>query len=155
MVIVHKDEASYLTNGENIIPQGTNPLTRGIVSIFAKTYASGFRYDSCQYDILVDSFFDLKNMGFNAFILHTPGHTIGSMSIIVDDQIALVGDTMFGVFKWSVFPPFANDINGMIKSWGKLLETNCSVFIPSHGSSNNRISVQKDYNKRYRLLRIS
>jgi glyoxylase-like metal-dependent hydrolase (beta-lactamase superfamily II) len=27
-VIVHRDEADYLANGDNIIPQGTTPLTR-------------------------------------------------------------------------------------------------------------------------------
>lgn len=80
--------------------------------------------------------------------MHTPGHSIGSMSIIVDNEVAIVGDSMFGVFKWSVFPPFAEDCKQMIQSWGKLLETNCSIFIPSHGTENNRLLVQKDYKKR-------
>ncbi|MCX6243685.1 MAG: hypothetical protein NTU98_03175 [Bacteroidetes bacterium] len=35
-----------------------------------------------------------------------------------------------------------------MKSWGKLLETDCSWFIPSHGTANSRSLVQEDYNKR-------
>jgi glyoxylase-like metal-dependent hydrolase (beta-lactamase superfamily II) len=97
---------------------------------------------------LVDSHFDLIGFGFNAYLIHTPGHTIGSMSLIIDNEIAIVGDTMFGVFKLSVFPPYAEDTEKMIKSWGKLLETNCSIFIPSHGTENCRSLVQQDYNRR-------
>jgi hydroxyacylglutathione hydrolase len=58
----------------------------------------------------VDSKLDLKDYGFNAYIIHTPGHTIGSMTVVIDDEIAIVGDSMFGIFKWSVLPPYANDV---------------------------------------------
>jgi hydroxyacylglutathione hydrolase len=147
-VIVHSDEASYLASGDNIVPRGTNVITKFIIRLLAKQFLSAARFEPCQYDYLVHSIFDLKNFGFNAYILHTPGHTAGSLSIIVDDNIAIVGDTMFGIFRWSVFPPYANDIKAMIESWGKLLETSCNIFIPSHGTENSRSLVQKDYFKR-------
>jgi hydroxyacylglutathione hydrolase len=150
LVIVHRNEASYLTSGDNIIPQGTNIITRAIMNFVAKHIAPKIRYKPCQYDFLVDSKFDLCDFGFNAYIMHTPGHTSGSMSVIIDNEVAIVGDTMFGVFRGSVFPPYANDIKQMIDSWGKLLETNCSIFIPGHGTVNNRLLVQKDYEKRIR-----
>lgn len=146
-VIVHRNEASYLTSGENILPKGTNVVTKIIIRLFGKQFLSKVKYEPCQHDYLVDSTFDFSNMGFNAYIMHTPGHTIGSMSIIIDDNIAIVGDTMFGVFKWSVFPPYADNIIQMIGSWRKLLKTSCLVFIPGHGSANSRSLVQKEYNK--------
>ena len=148
LIIVQKEEAHYLLNGDNILPQGTTIFTRPIVNILGKRFFPRFRYEPCNYDLLVDSYLDLKNLGFNGYLMHTPGHTIGSMSLIVDDEIAIVGDCMFGVFKWSVFPPFAEDSEQMIKSWGKLLETNCSSFLPSHGTANNRLLVESDYKKR-------
>ena len=146
-VIVHRNEAHNLTSGENILPDGTNAITKLIIRLFGKQFLSRFDYEPCNYDYLADTIFDLRDFGFNAYILHTPGHTTGSMSIIVDDNIALVGDTMFGVFKWSVFPPYANNIDQMIESWGNLLKTNCQVFIPSHGTANSRSLVLKEYNK--------
>jgi len=147
-VIVHKSEASYLTAGDNIFPKGTNIVTRLIVNLFAERIFTHLRYEPCRYDVLVDSKLDLKDFGFNAHLLHTPGHTVGSVSVVIDNEIAIVGDTMFGVFKWSVFPPFANDVNQLVNSWGILLKTGCSVFIPSHGTANSRSQVQKNFNKR-------
>jgi hypothetical protein len=35
----------------------------------------------------------------------------------------------------------------MIESRGKLLETKCMEFLPSHGTNNTRLSVQRDYDK--------
>jgi hydroxyacylglutathione hydrolase len=147
-VIVHKNEASFLSSGRNPVPEGTTFVSRIIINSFTKKVYSRLRYEQCEIDILADSFLDLRDFGFNAFIMHTPGHSVGSMSIIVDNEVALVGDAMFGIFKWSVFPPFADNIDQMITSWGKLLETGCSVFIPSHGSANSRTLVQKDYLRR-------
>jgi len=97
-IIVHSSEAAYLISGDNYIPQGTNFFTRAIVNILLKRFAVKFRNEPCQYDLLVDSIFDLNDFGFNAYIMPTPGHTPGSMSVIIDDEVALVGDTMFGVF---------------------------------------------------------
>jgi len=147
-VIVHKSEASYLTNGENIIPQGTNVITRTLVNLLGKMFFSRAKYQPCNFDILVDSVFSLKDAGFNASIIHTPGHTLGSVSVLVDDEVAIVGDAIFGISRWSVFPPYANDVKQMINSWGILLETKCSVFLPAHGSAKSRQLVLKDYNKR-------
>jgi hydroxyacylglutathione hydrolase len=147
-VIVHKNEASFLSSGSNPVPEGTTLVSRLIINPLTKKVYSRLRYEPCDSDILVDSSLDLGDFGFNAFILHTPGHSVGSMSVIVDNEVALVGDAMFGIFKNSVFPPFADNIDQMINSWGKLLETDCNVFIPSHGSANNRALVQKDYLRR-------
>ena len=103
---------------------------------------------------MVKESLNLNTFGFNAFILHTPGHSSGSISVIIDNQIAIVGDAMFGIFKNSVFPPFADDIKQMVLSWGKLLKTECTLFLPGHGTEKNRVILQRQFEKyqaRYRL----
>ena len=151
LLIVHNSEASCITNGEVVVPKGTNIFTKFIIKILAKSFANN-KIVKCPYDILVDSIYDLKEMGFNAYIMHTPGHTPGSMSVIVDDEIAIVGDTMFGVFKWSAFPPYAYDTKQIIESWVKLLNTKCYLFLPSHGTADSRQLLQKEYEKRKALI---
>jgi len=148
LVIIHREEASFLTSGEMTIPGGTNFITRMMVHLLAKSLSDAFKCSPCEYDLLVDDQFDLSNIGFNAFILHTPGHSPGSVSVVVDNELAVVGDCMFGVFPGTVFPPFADDAGQVVQSWGRLLETGCRVFLPSHGSGNNRLLVQRDFDKR-------
>jgi len=148
-VVIHKDEAELLEKGIFVIPEGTNILSKLIVNIYRKIIPAPFlRYEPCKPDIILDSYYDLKDIGFNGYLLHTPGHTRGSVSLILDDELAIVGDALFGMFKNSVFPPFAEDTGSMIRSWGKLLGTKCSHFLPSHGNATNRLIVQKDYEKR-------
>jgi hydroxyacylglutathione hydrolase len=147
-VLVHNDEAGLLASGKNIVPEGTNPLSRIVISLFLRPVFPYFTYEPCKPDILVGDSFDLREFGFNAYILHTPGHTPGSMSVIADNEVAIVGDTMIGVSGRSVFPPFVNDVPGLFRSWAKLLETDCSLFIPSHGRVMKRALVEKDLKKR-------
>ena len=147
-IIIHQTEAKYLSAGDNIIPEGTNIFTKFIVSLIPKKFQSIGKYSACNCDQTVDDSFDLSGYGVKGNIMHTPGHTLGSISIIIDNEIALVGDTMFGIFWWSVFPPFASDQDKLLESWGKLLRTECELFLPSHGSGNKRSLVEKDYAKR-------
>jgi glyoxylase-like metal-dependent hydrolase (beta-lactamase superfamily II) len=147
-VIIHQSEAQFLVSGDNILPTGTNLITRFMVRNFAKQFRSFALYQPCNFDYTVDDIYDLSNYGFNAYLIHTPGHTQGSISLIIDNEVALVGDTMFGVFWWTVFPPFASDQNQILNSWDRLLQTKCKIFIPSHGHANSRSLIQKDFNKR-------
>ncbi|NCB09071.1 MAG: MBL fold metallo-hydrolase [Bacteroidia bacterium] len=147
-VIIHQSETQNLVSGEMVAIQGTNRFSRGVVYVLGTFFKHGFKCEPCPYDISIGEKFDLAPFGFQAFVMHTPGHTVGSVSVIVDDEIALVGDAMFGIFSGSVFPPFAQNPEVMVQSWAKLLEPGCSVFLPSHGSANHRNLVEKDYRKR-------
>jgi hydroxyacylglutathione hydrolase len=147
-IMVNLREAILLERGENIMPKGTIFITRFIINYIAPFLSNMFNYEGCSTDTLVDNRFDLTELGFNAYVLHTPGHSPGSQSLIIEDEIALTGDAMFGIFSGSIFPPFADNEDEMIKSWGKLLETNCNIFLPSHGTSNSRILVMKEFEKR-------
>lgn len=153
-VIIHKNESEYLRKGEIIVPKGTTFVTKSLVNFLNKFKSpSLIKIEPCEPDLIAYSFYDFKVIGFNAYLIHSPGHTAGSMSLIVDDEIAIVGDAMFGIFKNSIFPPFADDELLMIQSWGELLKTNCSYFLPSHGSVNSKALVEKEYDRRIKRHR--
>jgi hydroxyacylglutathione hydrolase len=144
-VIVHKEESGVLSQGKNIFPDGTNIFTHFIIRKLAPAFSSKFNYQPCKADIQVEKKYVFADFGINICLIHTPGHSPGSMSLIVDDEIAIVGDAMFGVFNGSVFPPFACDAKQLVDSWGNLLNTNCTLFLPSHGTSRKRKLLQKEY----------
>jgi len=117
-----------------------------ITSIFGETLMLANRYRGCSADLLVHDRYDFD--GINAYLIHTPGHSAGSMSLIIDNEIAIVGDCMFGVFKSSVFPPFLTSSKDLIDSWGRLIETGCTLFLPSHGKEKTRDQLLFDYFRR-------
>lgn len=144
-VLVHREEAACLAAGNNIVPNGTLFFTKIMMNLAGKRLFRRFNYEPCSPDVLVDSAFDLNQYGFNAHLVHNPGHTAGSMSLIVDNEIACVGDALFGVFPGSVFPPFAQDSKLLVKSWAILLDSGCRLFLPSHGKAVDRKLVQKEF----------
>jgi glyoxylase-like metal-dependent hydrolase (beta-lactamase superfamily II) len=85
------------------------------------------------------------NLSENIKVIQTPGHTLASQSLIVDNELAYVGDAMFGVIKNNIFPPFADDVESMIFSWKKLYDTGCQTFYPGHGQKIERALLQKQY----------
>ncbi len=146
-IIVHKSEAEYLKQGSSPLPKGTNFATRFMSDVLGKLFQYKYNYESVDPDILVDKNYNLSNFGFNVYIIHTPGHSKGSVSVIIDDEIAIVGDSMFGVFKNSAFPPYADDPEIMVKNWNNLLKTECLIFLPGHGKAISRKLLENQYEK--------
>ncbi len=62
--------------------------------------------------------FDLKEFGFPGKVIHTPGHTFGSMVVLMEGGELIGGDTFFGLENKQHFPPFAEDPQALLKSWG-------------------------------------
>lgn len=145
-IIIHRSEADYLRRGENPAIKGSTFVTKLMTDMINPQWLlHHLRYKPVEPDILVDEKYDLHDLGFNGYIIHTPGHSPGSMSVIIDNKIALVGDAMFGIFPGSVFPPFAENIELMIKSWKKLLDTGCSTYLPAHGIERSREVLYRQY----------
>jgi len=144
-VYIHCNEADKLLNGENPETNGSNIMTKIITSLFGKTFMRMKNYHGCSADVMVYDRYDFEVEGLHAYLIHTPGHSAGSMSLIIDNEIAIVGDCLFGVFKTSVFPPFVTSPQDLTASWCRLIETGCSIFLPSHGNEKTRNQLIKDY----------
>lgn len=146
-VIIQQEDADCLSRGENPMIVGTTHFTRLLTSLFGKRMLSLAHYPPVTPDITFDDSFDLNPLGVNAYLLHTPGHSPGSASIVINREIALVGDTLFGMFRNAAFPPFADLPLVLIASWNKLLNTGCTLFLPSHGGEITRELLQREYEK--------
>jgi hydroxyacylglutathione hydrolase len=146
-ILVHKAEAAYLEQGYCEVPQGTMWFSKAL-SFIGRTLAKKLvEYDPVAPDITISERFDLHEYGIAGYILPTPGHTVGSISVVIEDKHAIVGDTLFHVVKHSVFPPYANDQKALLRSWKQLLETGCEYFYPGHGKPFTRDKFIKTYEK--------
>jgi hydroxyacylglutathione hydrolase len=141
-VMAHRSEAGYLQGGQNAPIDGIFRPIRGLVRGFVRNQSGRLAYSPCPADILVEERFDFAPR-LEAALLPTPGHTPGSISIVVDGEIAMVGDAMFGIVPWSAMPPFGIDRREIVLSWGKLLETGCRIFLPSHGMPKSRARIER------------
>lgn len=154
-IIVSSIATDSIKNGYTELPDGTFLITK-LISQFGRLIGTNkFRYEPFHPDILVKDGYDLKIEDDRIRIIEISGHSPDSISILVDNEIAIVGDAMFGVFKNSIFPPYADDILKMIESWRKLLATDCEIFLPGHGKEVKRNLLQKEFEKHARKHNIS
>jgi glyoxylase-like metal-dependent hydrolase (beta-lactamase superfamily II) len=147
-VLAHRDAVDYLKNGHTPFPKGTMLLFKIISNAGNRFFSVGGKFTPVEPDILIEGDYDLLKSEPTIRIIHTPGHTSGSVCLIINDESAIVGDTLFNVLPETVYPPFANDENELIKSWEKLLATGCSVFYPGHGKPFSRDKFRKSFEKK-------
>ena len=135
-VLVHTKEKELLQNGITVFPESTMVLSRALSSIFKIFAWKWTRFTAVSPDITIGDKFDLGVYGVQGRVITTPGHTMGSISVVLESGEAFVGDTCFNVFtsvRSSIFPPFADNIELLYQSWKILLDSKAKIFLPGHG----------------------
>lgn len=132
-IMVHFSEAARLEKGFAPIPNGTRWKAKLLVSL-GRTFARQIgKFPGAKADLLVKEFSDLQAFGFTGRVIHTPGHTHGSMVVLLKNGELFAGDTLFGLEGKQHFPPFAEDLPALIRSWEKIRELNVKTIYPAHG----------------------
>ncbi len=143
-IMVHPAEARYLKKGLSSVPGGITAFARAMERVASGIEPKMLAFPPCEPDALPaleihKSFFDMP-----VTVMATPGHSSGSVSVVVDRKIVLVGDCMFGVIPKKILPPFGDDVGQMVYSWRQLLATGCHTFLPGHGFGVSRPTVEKN-----------
>ncbi len=88
-------------------------------------------------DIIVDDEYDLSEYGVDGKIVTTPGHTLGSLSIILDKTTAIIGDSLMAFVQNSKpkKPIIAYDLGIVKKSMNELIDMGIEEYYLSHGKS--------------------
>lgn len=146
-IITDEREKDFLEKGMSPLPKGTN-LAAKLVVFLGRNITNITSYDAANVDVTIDDIYEIKTSSDAVRILRTPGHSIGSVSLILDNEIAIVGDTLFGISKRSIFPPFADNTSELLNSWEKLLKTECRLFLPGHGGEILRERFEGEREKR-------
>lgn len=78
-------------------------------------------------------------LGYSAYIIHTPGHSDDSISLLLDDGHAFVGDVMMNLPLCGLKkrPFLLEDESQVIQSWKKLEDAGATKFHPAHGKEFN------------------
>lgn len=130
--LMQKKEYDCLMNKE---PDEIKPYTWLMKLAFKFTSSNQESKFKTKIDILMNDEFDLTPYGVQGKIIHTPGHSKGSISILLDDGKAFIGDNLMANFPWSKpqKPMIAYDLSMVKKSINKLISLGAKRFYLSHG----------------------
>ena len=147
-VLAHRNEVENLSSGFTPFPKGTKMFSKLLVYLGSRLMKKMARYEPVTPDIVVDDQYDLSQYGVPGYIMYTPGHTSGSLSLILKDHDAFIGDAAFNIPIFGIYPPFADDQNELIQTWKKLMDTGSQRFFPGHGRMISRSKFDKNLQKR-------
>ncbi len=89
-------------------------------------------------DIIIDDDSDkiLRDLGVQGKIIYTPGHSIDSISIVIDDGILFAGYAAANYLNFAgtrYSPVFITDVEEYYKSWEKMIAAGAKTIYPTHG----------------------
>jgi len=135
-ILLHKDDLALLDSGITE-KMSTKPLNMWGKILLNKISSIDTSFNSLKPDIIIDSEFDLSGYGINGRIISTPGHSKGSISVILDSGDAFIGDLAMNgppLRLGAGEPIFGENIKEIYQSWKKLIENNAHTLYPGHGA---------------------
>ncbi len=133
---LHQTEVTWLEQSRMTLPPGVTPWGKVLIRVI-KLFMPLIDVPPATVDLpLTDAGLLLKDYGIPGRIVHTPGHTFGSVSVVLDDGRAFVGDLAMNTppLRFSPgLPIFAEDMDGVINSWRLLLDQGVTTIYPAHG----------------------
>jgi glyoxylase-like metal-dependent hydrolase (beta-lactamase superfamily II) len=131
-VLCHQSFSGDLAQGkaERAVPQN---LIGRLLNLL--TGLMGSRFDGIDADILVGAEFDLAEYGVIGRVIHTPGHSPSSLSILLDNGEVLIGDLVRGTAPGDIgLGMFYEDKKTLLESLEKVAAYEPRIIYLSHGT---------------------
>ncbi len=146
-VAIHRADAQYLSAGTNAPTVPVDLFGRILMPILERLGP----FEPVVPDIQFDHELDLSPYGVNGKAISTPGHTDGSISILLPDSAeAIVGDIIGGGWLLGFFRPgrpryhhWYTDYDAAQKSLSKILDFKPETFYVGHGGPLEGIEAVK------------
>jgi glyoxylase-like metal-dependent hydrolase (beta-lactamase superfamily II) len=130
-IAIHGADAEAMANGETQLgtARGRGKLLPPIFSLVQRF----IDIEPTSPDIMMSDGDSTENYGLNGRLLHTPGHTAGSSSLIVGEEIAFVGDLITNRDRPRLQRLYAQDWSGLAESLNRLKKLDPGLIYPGHG----------------------
>ncbi|USB32696.1 MBL fold metallo-hydrolase [Paenibacillus sp. YPG26] len=148
-ILAHEGDAKHYSREEEMTFCPTGRFAR----LF---YRTGFilqPYEGFMPDLLVtgQQAMDLQAFGIPGTVIHTPGHTSGSISVELESKEAMVGDLLAsgillgGIMRKShpIRPPFEDDPHRVAEELLRLLSSGHQTFYLGHGGPLGAAEVRR------------
>jgi glyoxylase-like metal-dependent hydrolase (beta-lactamase superfamily II) len=130
-IALHRADVSKARAGKHSMPNGRGPTGKVLEHTFNGLRLK-FRFEAFEPDLFLDEGDTLREFGLNARVVHTPGHTRGSLSLLLPKQVMLVGDAIINQFRVAM-PLYGEDIGLAYESLRKIAALHPRVIYSGHG----------------------
>ena len=135
-VAIHENDLKYLEEG--LFNWSAGVTCWGKFTWFVlKPFVQNIKIAPLKPDIiLTNADFPLEHFSIDGKILFTPGHTWGSVSVVLETGDAFVGCMAHHGFPFTMvpnLPVYATDLERLKESWYILLEQGAKMIYPGHG----------------------
>jgi glyoxylase-like metal-dependent hydrolase (beta-lactamase superfamily II) len=136
-VLMHERDMHFLEDTHPSQPPGLT-IWGKIITALVRLYLPFLRIPSFEVDIITgDEEISLAEYGVPGTVIHTPGHSWGSVSVFLETGEAFVGDLAMNRLPMRFspgLPIFGDDIQVVKESWRKLLDRGVTTVYPAHGN---------------------
>jgi hydroxyacylglutathione hydrolase len=135
-IALHRREKDWLEKSLKPLPPGVTTWGHIFARIMA-IFMPLVHVPATDVDLVLgDAEFSLLEYGIPGQIIHTPGHSKGSVSVLLESEEAFVGDLAMSEFPLRLtpgLPIFAEDMQKVKESWKVLLDKGAKTIYPAHG----------------------
>jgi glyoxylase-like metal-dependent hydrolase (beta-lactamase superfamily II) len=136
-VAVHQNDIRGLKGSSIPVPTGVTlwgSVSRVLLNVFLTPFLSA---SPVEADIILgEERLSLSDYGVSGRVFHTPGHTEGSSSVLLESGEVFVGDLAMNMFPLSFSPRlsiYSHDFQKLVDSWRSLLSNGAEMIYPGHG----------------------
>lgn len=133
---IHRADRTCVEQSLTPLPPGVTRWGKVFIAIH-RVFLPLITVPAAEVDLVLDDDpVSLHAYGIPGRILHTPGHSPGSVSILLDSGEAFVGDLAMNRLPLRLtpgLPVFAEDMEAVISSWRMLLGAGARTVYPAHG----------------------
>lgn len=135
-IAMHQREKHWLESSLKPMPPGVTTWGHIFGSII-KVFLPLIHIPATDVDVVLgDEEVSLAEYGIQGKVVYTPGHSSGSVSVLLETGDAFVGDMAMNKFPLRLspgLPIFAEDWAQLMESWKQLLNRGVKTIYPSHG----------------------
>jgi glyoxylase-like metal-dependent hydrolase (beta-lactamase superfamily II) len=136
---MHHVERDRIEMPIKVMPPGVTVWGKVFGAFCSAAIVPSVRLEAVSVDVVIpDEGMSLEAYGINGKILHTPGHSPGSVTLLLESGDALVGDLAMNMFPLRLgpgLPIFAEDMSRLKGSIEHLLSLGATTIHPAHGAA--------------------
>jgi hydroxyacylglutathione hydrolase len=131
VVAMHPSEAEVTERGDMMLSRKNRRIITIIVFKIVKLYGRLSKFGRFKPDLYIEDGYEFSGYGFDARVLHIPGHSNGSIGILTNDGDLFCGDLLTN--KDQPAPFITDDSADFNTSIEKLRSLEINTVYPGHG----------------------